>query len=292
MKTLKEKLMENKEKISNKYEYETYVEKNKEKSAFAHNLNKKTFESGIKKEKIKGYCDFCQKEVKLRCDYTAGSLGNINFRESMICLKCQLNNRMRAVFGILNTIIKEKNEKLDLFCYEQITEFYKKLQKKYKKKCNLTGSEYIEKDLASGKIIKGIRHENALDLSFQDNSFDIIISNDVYEHVPDIKKAFKEAYRVLKPSGKLIFTIPFYSNADKTEARAKFENDELILLKEKQIHGNPMSQEGSLVFYDIGWDVFDFLKEAEFKQSYIIPVWDEKTGNIDYGPILIFVAEK
>ncbi len=42
---------------------------------------------------------------------------------------------------------------------------------------------------------------DALNLPFQKNSFDIIICTHVYEHVPDVKKMFKEAYRVLKPGG-------------------------------------------------------------------------------------------
>jgi ubiquinone/menaquinone biosynthesis C-methylase UbiE len=34
-----------------------------------------------------------------------------------------------------------------------------------------------------------------------DNSFDIAISNQVIEHVPDDSKMLKEVYRILKPNG-------------------------------------------------------------------------------------------
>ncbi len=42
---------------------------------------------------------------------------------------------------------------------------------------------------------------DAMKLSFKENSFDVVICTQVYEHVPDSKVLFKEIYRVLKPGG-------------------------------------------------------------------------------------------
>lgn len=42
---------------------------------------------------------------------------------------------------------------------------------------------------------------NATNLKFHDNAFDIIICNQVYEHVPNKEQLFSEIYRVLKNSG-------------------------------------------------------------------------------------------
>lgn len=43
--------------------------------------------------------------------------------------------------------------------------------------------------------------DDAMNLSLGNDSFDIVICSQVYEHVPDPKKLFSEIYRVLKPGG-------------------------------------------------------------------------------------------
>jgi ubiquinone/menaquinone biosynthesis C-methylase UbiE len=47
-----------------------------------------------------------------------------------------------------------------------------------------------------------------LEIPFEDNSFDIVVSSEVIEHTPDPKKALKELYRVLKPGGTLVLSVP------------------------------------------------------------------------------------
>ena len=42
----------------------------------------------------------------------------------------------------------------------------------------------------------------------EDNSFDIVVSTEVLEHISQIDKAIKEIYRVLKPGGSFFVSIP------------------------------------------------------------------------------------
>jgi ubiquinone/menaquinone biosynthesis C-methylase UbiE len=47
------------------------------------------------------------------------------------------------------------------------------------------------------KVLRG----DAENLMFPDNTFDVVFSNGVLHHTPNIAKSFQEAYRVLKPGG-------------------------------------------------------------------------------------------
>lgn len=49
---------------------------------------------------------------------------------------------------------------------------------------------------------------DARKLPFKDNKFRTIISISTLEHINDTKKVFKETFRVLRPGGNFIFTIP------------------------------------------------------------------------------------
>lgn len=47
-------------------------------------------------------------------------------------------------------------------------------------------------------------------LPFQDQSFDLILSYDVFEHVRDLRIVLRECYRVLRPGGRLLALFPPY----------------------------------------------------------------------------------
>lgn len=241
-----------------------------------------------------GYCQCCEKEAKFKIDWLYSNGNMPNYRERAVCSECGLNNRQRYVSNYLKSLIKDFDniEEKTIYCYEQVTSFYeyvKSLNKNYN--FNLIGSEYLGYDKKPGEVINGLRHEDALNLSFQDESIDIIVSNDVYEHVPDIEKAMQEAYRVLKKGGKLIFSIPFYASENKTKKRAELRNGEIQHIMPNQYHGNPVSEEGSLVFYDFGWDLMDICKRVGFNDSYMLSYYSLFYGYLGFMQF-IFVAEK
>lgn len=156
---------------------------------------------------------------------------------------------------------------------------------------NIIGSEYLGYDKKPGEIINNLRHEDALNLSFENESIDIIVSNDVYEHVPDIKKVIQESYRVLKNKGKVIFTVPFYCFENEIKQRALIKNKEIINLMPAQFHDNPISEKGSLVFYDFGWDLLNLYLKLGFKDVYALTYYSLFYGYLGQFQIM-FVAEK
>lgn len=49
-------------------------------------------------------------------------------------------------------------------------------------------------------------------LPFADDSFDIVVSCETIEHVPEVKSALREMWRVTCPGGRLLLTTPNYAN--------------------------------------------------------------------------------
>lgn len=47
-----------------------------------------------------------------------------------------------------------------------------------------------------------------MEMPFEDNTFDFIVSSEVIEHIPDASLAIHELHRVLKPGGTLVLTTP------------------------------------------------------------------------------------
>ena len=89
-------------------------------------------------------------------------------------------------------------------------------------------------------------------MTFPNESFDLFITQDVFEHVMTPNKAFKEIARVLKPDGAHVFTIPWYHTLTKTIQRAQLNKGVIEHIKEPIYHGNPIDEKGSLVTFDWG----------------------------------------
>jgi SAM-dependent methyltransferase len=49
-------------------------------------------------------------------------------------------------------------------------------------------------------------------LPYPDSSFDLVVASEALEHVPEIQTALKELGRVLRPRGKVVFTVPLESH--------------------------------------------------------------------------------
>ena len=58
----------------------------------------------------------------------------------------------------------------------------------------------------------GLVQGDAQNLPFAEASFDIVISCETIEHVPDAQSAVSEMYRVARPGGRLFLTTPNYFN--------------------------------------------------------------------------------
>lgn len=122
-----------------------------------------------------------------------------------------------------------------------------------------TCSEYLD-DIPEGGIAHdGVRCENLERLSFTDNSFDLVITQDVMEHVSRPEQAFREIHRVLKPGGRHIFTVPVHEGRQTTQ-RIRADGERQAGHSFPVYHGDPLRKEsGSLVHTDFGDDLVSYL---------------------------------
>ena len=252
-------------------------------------------ESGSAKEAFffPGYCLPCKREVRFLVDYRAGGSKEVgpNWRELMICPRCQMSNRQRLMAALVAEMRLAKPD-LSLYRMEQTTPLYRWLAGL---DISLEGSEYFGDGFTSGDKLTplnywaggsavqpmkslfrsvrlaarmgqagGLLHEDVNSLSFNTGQFDVIVSSDVFEHVPDPLKAFSECARVLKDGGELVTTFPFERMLDVSRTRARIVGEKIEYLAARNYHGNPISDEGALVYTDFGWDVLDMMKRAGF----------------------------
>ena len=168
---------------------------------------------------------------------------------------------------------------------EQVTPIYNWALKNLKNH-NILGSEYLGHEYAGGAIIKGIRHEDIENLSFADTSLDLIVSNDVFEHVPRPQKAFTECARALKKGGVMLMTIPFHADRDQSIIRAKLVNGRLEHILPPSYHGNPVSADGSLVFTDFGWDLINEIQAAGFSDVRVEIYASKALGHLGGGQLI------
>lgn len=244
---------------------------------------------------VKGYSWPTQSKSKFLLDYVSSNDGIINFRERLLCKKSQLNNRIRASIHLLEDYFKAQLND-HIYLTEQCTPLGKWMQKKYK---NLQASEYLDgiSDENKSRMTPYIapfklQHQDLTDLSFNNEQFDFVLSFDCCEHIPDYYKAFQECYRVLKPNGKIMWTVPFDKNSESTLIRASLNNDGTIHHHcEPEYHGNPLSEDGCLSFYTFGWNLLKQLKEMGFRKTYALLFWSEEYAYLG-GEQIILCGEK
>src|SRR3981081_4651485 len=67
-------------------------------------------------------------------------------------------------------------------------------------------------DETSGHLSAALVQGDAQRLPFSEASFDVIVSCETIEHLPDVRSAILEMHRVTRPGGRLFLTTPNYAN--------------------------------------------------------------------------------
>ncbi len=126
-----------------------------------------------------------------------------------------------------------------------------------------------------GTTVGRSRNEDLHRQTFPDAAFDLVVTLDVFEHLPYPDRAFREIARTLKPGGTHLFTVPCDLSAA-TVVRASLGADGQTVVHHQPpvYHGNPIDAKGSLVFRDWGRDLPDFIREACGMETEILRTRD------------------
>lgn len=124
-----------------------------------------------------------------------------------------------------------------------------------------------------GAFVDGVPSEDVSQLTYRDASFDLVLTSDTLEHVPDYRLALREIRRVLRPGGRHIFTVPAVPSRLETLTRATRTDDgELLFQAPPQYHGRgsgPLAlaspaRRDFLAYHDFGMDLVDELRKMGF----------------------------
>jgi SAM-dependent methyltransferase len=124
-----------------------------------------------------------------------------------------------------------------------------------------------------GQIVNGVHNEDVQRLSFESESIDLISSNQVFEHVPDDLRGFRECLRVLKAGGAMIMSLPLFE-APATQRIATLENSKVVFVGEPEYHDSRLEGAHSIpVFWHHAvCDIAARVQSVGFRSAELVDV--------------------
>lgn len=206
-----------------------------------------------------------------------------HYREDFRCIRCISTERGRALIHMLDRHYPQwRDAKI-----HEASPYGPASKKLFVQAKNYTWSRYRKTRDAS---VESSIHQDLQDMTFDDSSFEIFVTQDVLEHVSSPNEALQEIDRVLGEGGLHIWTVPYYPSA-LTKSTAELVNGDLVLHTSSEFHGNPDEDEGSLVFTRWGKDLVEIVSQhTSFKTEVKSPI-NAKLGLLS-GNSQVFLSWK
>jgi len=187
----------------------------------------------------------------------------INLRENIGCCSCPCNSRHRALMsvfmGTLNrgTVLSKIPADNGIVIFESsgMASYNNILASKFSYINTSYNKEIIEPGTYDTRLYADLQR-----MPYEDNTFDYIITGDVLEHVRDYMSAIEECFRVLKPGGFMLFTVPYMHSMGKNHVKVLPQGDRDVFLEEPEYHGKSRS----LVYRVYGRELLDDLERSGF----------------------------
>ena len=127
----------------------------------------------------------------------------------------------------------------------------------------------IERARVSKHVYERLHVMDAREMSFPEGTYGTVFANCVIEHIPDLEQVLRDSFRVLKPGGKFVATVPLREMNDYLVVR----QDWYARMRQRQLsHVNLLTTaEWHALFKRVG---FDRVETSPYLVGSQCTVWD------------------
>lgn len=207
-----------------------------------------------------GFCPICEQTVTFRAEnpepVPAGHQGSW-LRNALACPVCRSIPRERA---FARTLIAARPDWRRLAIHES-SPVWRGMSWRMKRECpNYVVTQYSQA-FPYGQMhpVAGWRNENLEAQTFPDETFDVVLTLDVFEHLFHPGQAAREIARTLKPGGLFVMTVPVVRPWANVQRRAAITEGVVRHILPEQYHGNPVGDGRALVTVDWSYAIGAYL---------------------------------
>jgi SAM-dependent methyltransferase len=200
-----------------------------------------------------GFCPICGSATLFRADGPW-------LRETLFCTRCPSGSvpRERALMLVL---IRLRPNWRNLTIHES-SPAPRGVSPLLARECPGYVASQFFPGIKPGTVHQGFRCENLEAQTFGDETFDLVVTQDVLEHVFNPDQAHREIHRTLRLGGLHIHTTPIYGDLAQSVRKAELTPScEINYLAPAEHHGNPVDSSGSLVTFHYGRDLPRLISE-------------------------------
>ena len=148
------------------------------------------------------------------------------WRDDYRCTKCNSIPRERAVMYCIEKFFPRWR---DLTIHESSPVSGRGASRRLKNEAPGYVPSHYYPNVAAGEMVNGVRREDLENLSFEDETFDLHLTQDVFEHLFNPAAAFREIARTLRPGGAHVFTTPLVRKNEPTRFCAHLAPDGTVV---------------------------------------------------------------
>ena len=190
-------------------------------------------------------------------------------REGTMCRNCSSTSRHRAVAHIVGQILRQGSLPVFQWPGDKSVRILESSARgphpvMFAEKFDYFAVEYDPAKIARGKHPR--EYADFQNLHFEDAMFDLVVASDVFEHVRKDEDGYRQIYRVLKPGGSFIMTVPYDHDRPETIVRVDTSGKEDVHLMEPEYHGGGGH---TLTYRNYGRDLLALLHRIGYAVGHI-----------------------